>query len=188
MDAPARPRLVEDEPAASPTKEEMARMIESYQDTIKKKNRAIAFYCREIDDINSKFLSFRKSNIDLKEALERSEEKNEFWNSMAIDMQKRSAAMEAERSLWSSRHKAMTEEKNRAVMDREHWKREAQRHMAKLDMLLNSSSTRCRVKYDDGKSGPSAEDAIKFELEMEAILDEDYVIDEVGEMIAKMNG
>ena len=163
-------------------------MIESYQDTLKKKNRAIAFYCREIDDINSKFLTFRKSNIDLKEALERSEEKNEFWNSMAIDMQKQSASMEAERSLWSSRYKAMTEEKNRAVMERAYWKREAQQQKAKLDMLLNSSSTRCRVRYDDGKSGPSAEDAVAHEMEVEAILHEDLDIEEVGVMFAKMNG
>lgn len=63
-------------------------------------------------------------------------------------------------------------------MDRAHWRREAKRYAEKLNPK--------RVKYDDGQTDPTVEEAIAFELEMEAIANEDMDIDEVAEMTVKM--
>ena len=93
-------------------------------------------------------------------------------------MLKRNEQMQEERVQWTMWMQALTNEKNRAVMERAHWRREAKRYAEKLNPE--------RVKYDDGQTDPTAEEAIAFELEMEAIANEDMEIDEVAEMTMKM--
>ena len=93
-------------------------------------------------------------------------------------MLKRNEQMQEERVQWTMWMQALTNEKNRAVMERAHWRREAKRYAEKLNPE--------RVKHDDGQTDPTAEEAIAFELEMEAIANEDMEIDEVAEMTMKM--
>jgi FtsZ-binding cell division protein ZapB len=183
--AARRPAVVEVE-GNSPTKEEMARQICQLKKKIQQKDNAIVFYCREMEKLSESNYRFRVSNGNLKDSYDELKDKNDFLNSMAVDMREQSKAMEAERRLWRDRENVLINDKNRSVMDRAHWKREAQHYKKKLDLLVTGSFVHNLVKYDDGQTGPSADDAIMFEFEMEAIENEDKDIDEVQGMFSKM--
>ena len=157
MDGSIRRAAIVEDDDKSPTKEELARetfiLKHCLKITIVVKNKMI----RELKEEHDKTIVVK--NMMIRELKEEHDIMEERYEHVRV---------------------ALTNEKNRATMERAHWRREAKRRGKKLNPTSN------RVKYDDGQSGPTAEDAIAFEEEMEAIANEDMDMDEVAEMTVKM--